>query len=114
MARLACVDLCAFPLQLLSRQHPEWAEFPVAVVEADKPQAKVLWACERARGLGVLPGQRYAHALGLCVGLCAGVVSSELVVRETTRVAELLRELSPDVEAYAGEPGVFWLSGAGL
>src|SRR5262249_22823077 len=86
----------------------------VAVVEADKPQAKVLWACERARGLGVLSGQRYAHALGLCTGLCAGVVSNELIARETTRVAGLLRGLSPDVEAYADEAGGVWLSGAGL
>jgi nucleotidyltransferase/DNA polymerase involved in DNA repair len=67
--RLACVDLPAFPLQLLLRRHPEWAGYPAAVVAEDKPQGLVLWVNEAARELGVLPGLRYAarfHSRLLC------------------------------------------------
>jgi protein ImuB len=114
MARLACVDLPAFPLQLLLRDNPDWAGFPSAVIEADKPQAHVLWASELARKAGVLSGQRYAYALGLAPGLRAGVVARAVIDVELERVSQLLRRLSPDVEPYADEPGVFWLSGEGL
>lgn len=114
MARLACVDLPAFPLQLLLRTNPDWAGLPAAVIEADKPQARVLWASELARKEGVLSGQRYAHALGLAPGLRAGVVARVVIDEELARMTELLRRLSPDVEPYADEPGVFWLSGEGL
>ena len=65
MVRLACVDLPAFPLQLLLRRHPEWASYPAAVVAEDKPQGLILWVNERARQQGVLPGLRYAAALSL-------------------------------------------------
>lgn len=114
MDRLACVDLLAFPLQLLLRQHTSWAGLPAAVVEADKPQARVLWVSEEARRAGVMPGQRYAHALGLAPGLRAGTVPKQLIEREAQAFAARLRQVSPEVEPYAEEPGVFWLSGAGL
>src|SRR3989304_5548879 len=51
--RLACVDLPAFPLQLLLKRRPEWAAQPVAVVAEDKPQGLVLWVNEKARQFGV-------------------------------------------------------------
>ena len=73
--RLACVDLPAFPLQLLLRRHPDWVAQPVAVVAEDKPQGLVLWVNEKARQLGVLPGLRYAAALSLAGGLRAGAVA---------------------------------------
>ncbi|HME61797.1 MAG TPA: DNA polymerase Y family protein, partial [Candidatus Binatia bacterium] len=74
-ARLACVDLAAFPLQLLLRRHPEWSAFPVAVVAEDKPQGVVLWVNEKARQQGVLPGLRYAAAFSLASALRAGEVA---------------------------------------
>ena len=49
--RMACVDLPAFPLQLLLRRHPDWRDHPVAVVDSDKPQGTILWVNERARAL---------------------------------------------------------------
>jgi hypothetical protein len=49
MVRLACVDLPAFPLQLLLRRHPEWASSPAAVVAEDKPQGLILWVNEKGR-----------------------------------------------------------------
>ena len=65
MARLACVDIPALPLQLLGRRHPEWADIPVAVVAEESPQARLLWVNERARRLRILPGMRYTTALSL-------------------------------------------------
>ncbi len=76
MVRLACVDLPAFPLQLLLRRHPEWASQPAAVVAEDKPQGLILWVNEKARQHGVLPGLRYAAALSLATELRAGAVAS--------------------------------------
>src|SRR4030095_12070384 len=63
MVRLACVDLPAFPLQLLFRRHPEGVAHPPAVGGKDKPQGLILWVNEKGRQLGVLPGLRYAAAL---------------------------------------------------
>ena len=54
MVPLACVELPAFPLQLLLRHRPEWAHYPTAVVAEDKPQGLILWVNERARQHGVL------------------------------------------------------------
>jgi protein ImuB len=112
--RLACVDLPAFPLQLLRRSHPEWAGLPAAVVDEDRPQGRILWACEQARQAGVLPGLRYAQALALASGLRAGVVAADTITQQIDRLANVLRRLTPDVEPSADEPGVFWLSGTGL
>ena len=75
MGRLACISLPAFPLQLLLQRETAWRERPVAVVEEDKPQARLLWVNERARQFAVLPGMRYAAGLSLASELCAGVVS---------------------------------------
>src|SRR5690348_15413835 len=73
--RLACVDLPAFPLQLLCRRNPAWAQHPVVVVEEDAPQGRILWVNEKARAARILPGHRYAHGLSLARDLRAGVVS---------------------------------------
>ncbi|HEX4384467.1 MAG TPA: hypothetical protein VH083_16005 [Myxococcales bacterium] len=114
MDRTACVDLPAFPLQLLQKRQPDQAGFPTVVVEEDRPQARILWACERARAQGILPGFRYGQALSLSAELRAGVVPPKEITAAVERVAGLLRKLSPDVEPCFSEPGVFWLSGAGL
>lgn len=109
---VACLDLPAFPLQLVWRQEPAWRTHPVVVIENDRPQGEVLWACERSRAAGVLVGQRYAVALSLCSGLCARVVPEEQITRAITELRAALHRLSPAVEP--GEPGTFWLDGAGL
>lgn len=113
MDRLACVDLPAFPLQILCRRHPEWRALPVAVVAEDKPNAPILWVDERARAARILPGQRYAHGLSLARELRAGVVSAADIERASAEVIELLRQFSPEVEV-ATESGTFWLDAAGL
>ncbi len=114
MDRTACIDLPAFPLQLLLLRHPDWREHPAAVVEADRPQGIVLWANERARALRVLPGMRYAAGLSLAPGLRAGVVPEDEIRRAEAALAERFRRFTPNVEPSAGEPGVFWLDARGL
>ncbi len=112
--RLACVDLPAFPLQLLLRRHPDWAGYPVAVVAEDKPQGLVLWVNEKAREFGVLPGQRYAAAFSLAATLRAGEVPSAESDKAVSDLTERLLRFSPEVEPSKQEPGVFWLNGSGL
>src|SRR5436189_6126027 len=72
--RLACVNLPAFPLQLLLKRHPDWAAHPAAVVAEDKPQGLILWVNEIARKSGMLPGFRYAAGFSLNSALRAGEV----------------------------------------
>ncbi|HEX8109599.1 MAG TPA: hypothetical protein VF516_17835, partial [Kofleriaceae bacterium] len=105
--RVACLDLPGFPLQLVWRQEPAWQTQPVVVIDSDRPQGVVLWACERARASGVLVGQRYAFALSLCGGLRARVVSDAELAEAITELRAALHRLSPGVEP--GEPGTFWL-----
>jgi protein ImuB len=112
--RLACIDLRAFPLQLLLRREPKWTQRPAAVVEADKPQARILWLNEHARECGILPGMRYSTGLALSADLCAGVVLKSEIERGVQLVTGRLRTLGPDVEPCPGEPGLFWLGARGL
>lgn len=114
MVRLACVDLAAFPLQLMLRRHPEWAAYPAAVVAEDKPQGLILWVNEKARQHGVLPGLRYAAALSLATHLRAGDVTPTEIQKAVEVLTYRLMRFTPEVEPAAEEPGVFWLNGMGL
>ena len=113
MPAIACLDLPALPLQLAWRDEPELRKHPVVVIDEDRPQGTVLWACERARAAAILPGQRYAHALGLHRGLHARVISSARIDAAISELRELLHALSPRVEP-SDDPGTFWLDGEGL
>lgn len=109
---VACLDLPALPLQLVWRSEPSWRAHPVVVIDEDRPQGGVRWACERARAAGVVAGQRYAHALSLCGELRARVVPPEQLEAAITELRTALHRLSPRVEP--GDPGTFWLDGDGL
>ncbi len=109
---VACLDLPALPLQLAWRKEPELRAQAVVVIDEDRPQGIVLWACERARAVGILPGQRYAHALSLLGSLRARVVPPEVIEAAIVELRGALHALSPRVEI--GEPGTFWLDGDGL
>jgi protein ImuB len=113
--RLACVDVPVLPLQLLLRSHPDWTSCAVAVVEEDRPHAALLYVNEAARKVGILPGQKFAAALGLAGDLHAGVVSAEEVQASVSEIAERLRRHSPEIEPDGdGTPGVFWVDASGL
>ncbi len=114
MVRLACVDVPAFPLQLLLREHPDWKEFPVAVVAEDRPNSPLLWVNEKARRARVLPGQRYAQALSLASDLRAGTVPHREIENGVELLTDRLRHYTPEVEPAPETPGVFWLNAQGL
>jgi len=114
VTRVACLDLPALPLQIVWRAEPAWREHPVVVIDEDRPQGVVQWACERARATGVLTGQRYAHALSLCSGLRARVVPPEQIEAAVVELRSALHALSPRVEIGQGMVGTFWLDGEGL
>ena len=63
---------------------------------------------------GIRRGMRYANALSLAGDLRAAVVSEVEVRGVLGELAGALRSLSPGVEAYAEDPGVFWLDASGL
>jgi protein ImuB len=111
---MACVDLPAFPLQLLLKRHPEWRDLAAAVVDEDRPQGVLLWVNERARAGRVLPGMRYAGALSLARDLRAGVISPAEINAEVEAITKRLRFFSPEVECAHDEPGTFWLGATGL
>jgi protein ImuB len=112
--RIACVDLPAFPLQLLLRRHPDWRGQPTAVVAEDNPQALLLWVSESARRAGILPGMRYASALALDRELRAAPVDARRIAAATEALHRHLLTHSPRVEPARHEPGVFWLDAGGL
>ena len=114
MDRMACVELPAFPLQLLLKRHPDWAGRPVAVVDRDKPQGTILWVNEHARACRIRTGMRYSAGLSLARTLHAGEVPPAGVDQGVTALAGRLRRFSPDVEPCRDEPGVFWLNASGL
>ncbi len=114
MPRMACVDLPAFALQLLQRRRPDWREFPVAVVDSDRPQGLVLQVNQRARARRILPGMRYGAALALARDLRAAAVPQDEVDRAVAALVRRLGYFTPHVEPASNEPGVFWLDASGL
>ena len=111
---MACVELPAFPLQLLLKRRPGWAGRPVAVVERDRAQGVILQVNDEARAAGVRIGMRYSTGLSLAHTLHAGEVSPADVERGVTALAERLLRFSPGVEPSRDEPGSFWLNASGL
>ncbi|MEO0479570.1 MAG: DNA polymerase Y family protein [Planctomycetota bacterium] len=119
------MDLAHLALQLLLRQHPEWRGHPVAVVDRDEPQGRILQVEEHARRARVLPGRRYAEGLSLTTDLRAAVVPASTIDEAVAEITEALQRLSPHVEpcpntdlkndAHAlGTAGVFWIDTQGL
>ena len=113
-SRIACVDLPALPMQLLAQAHPEWSNQPVAVVDDDSPQGRLLWVNEVARRQRVLPGMRYAAAHSLAAGLHARVVPPSQIQEALGHIFTALHEYSPRVEPERSSPGVFFLDPSGL
>jgi len=60
------------------------------------------------------PRLRYAAALSLCRELRAGVVEPSEIQEGVDEIARTLRDFTPDVEPYEGDPGTFWTDLKGL
>src|SRR5688572_14382564 len=114
MQRIACVDVPALPLQLLRRQFPDWRGAPLAVVEEDHPQARILWVDRAAVREGVRIGMRYAVALTLSRTLRAAPIPEAKLAEARDQIFTALHDRSPKVEPDREKPGVFWLDPSGL
>lgn len=112
--RMACVELPALALQLLLKQHPDWSDFPVVVVDRDKPQGCILWVNAHARACRIQTGMRYSAGLSLTRTLYAGEVSTATIEEGVESLVNRLHRFSPEVEPCRDEPGVFWLNASGL
>jgi protein ImuB len=111
---IACVDLPAFPLQIALRDHPDWGDDPVVVVEDDRPLAGILWANRAARAHRIRRGMKFAAAQSLVARLHGAVVSPADVDDALGRIFVKLVEYSPNVEPSREWPGVFWVDPSGL
>lgn len=116
--RVCCLDLPALPLQVLARRVRSDVTFgrgrPLAVVEEDHPQARILWVDDVAARRRVRVGMRYAAALQLARDLNAATVTDgELEAVQDELLAELWR-FSPRVEVDRDRLGAFWIDPNGL
>ncbi len=114
LVELACVIIPSLPLQIFAAKDPEVRARPAVIVEAERPQAEVLWTNRKARLIGILPGMRYGSALAVHGELRAGVISPAEVQGAVDALVKALHQESPRVEANTQEPGVFWLDMKGL
>lgn len=114
MARIACIDVPALPLQVLRRDRPEWAGLPLAVVADDRPQSPVLWASRSAQRLGVRAGMRHATALKIARELRAAPVSDARIAEVRAELVGALHRHSPRVEPDDERPGVVWVDPEGM
>lgn len=112
--RVACVDVPALPLQLLERARPTWRGAPLAVIEEDHPQARLLWIDATAVQKGVRVGMRYAAALQLCRDLRAAPIPPGMLDDAKHELVALCTDFSPKVEPDRAREGVFWLDPTGL
>ena len=114
MDRTGCIDVVHFGVQILLQQHPDWRGLKVAQVSEDSVRGLVTGVNAAARDAGIRMGMRLAHAVNLCPGLRAGVVSTGTYAHWRDLLLEILQRFSPAVEPCADLPGVFWLGAAGL
>ncbi|MBZ0268383.1 DNA polymerase Y family protein, partial [bacterium] len=111
---IACVDVPAFPLQLVLREHPDWREDPVVVVAEDRPLAEILWANRPARERRIRRGMKFAQAQSLVARLHGQTVPPERVAAAREELLRLFVRYTPNVEPEEDAPGLFWLDPTGL
>ncbi len=114
MDRWACVDAFSFPLQVLLAEEPEWLPHPVAVLDREHPQGRLLWLNRHARQARLTVGMRYGQALALVPHLRARAVEEASLLPRAERIALRLQEFSPRVERDKERPGLFFLDASGL
>lgn len=112
MHRIACLALPRWPLQLLRRAHPEWADAPVVVVAEERTNAELLLLDDRARALGLDDRMRLGTAQSLAPELRAGIVTPEAIDAAVSVVLEVLRRHCPRIEVEGA--GLFFLDPSGL
>ncbi|MEB3196184.1 MAG: DNA polymerase Y family protein [Candidatus Sericytochromatia bacterium] len=114
MDRTACIDVPLLALQLLLRAEPGWRQRPVAVLEHDRPHARVLALNRVARQQGICPGERYQQVLARVPTLEAAPVSPLAIAEAQRELLACLLNFSPTVEPRREQPGCFWVDAAGF
>ena len=114
MARMACINITAFSIQLLVKKHGDWKNYPVAVLDKDSSYGRILIANTIAQKEGISVGMRYASALSLVNHLRAGTVAEQEIEKGRVLIANHLRRFSPCIESSIEEPGIFWINANGL
>ena len=114
MDRLACVNVPCLSLQLLIREHPDWKQFPTAVVTEDKPLGIITEINKNAKKGGIKIGMRYSAALAVEPLLHAGEVSNESIAMVNKEILDVLLRFSPEIEPFPLQFGVFWVNAHGL
>ena len=114
MVQLACVEVPAFPLQIVLQRYPDWRSQPVAVITEERPQGKILWTNALARQQGIQPGMRFSTAITYAATLRTSVVTEEDLRHSSEAIAGLLQQFSPLVERARATPHTFWLDASGL
>lgn len=113
-SNLVCVNVPAFPIQILQRETGVSREVPLVVVADTRPTARVVACNDAATAHGVRPGMAYSQALALSATVRAGVVSPEMKRHATDAITTILQRFSPTVEASDLAPGAFWLDIRGV
>jgi|GEM_PF-3407497 len=114
MARIICIRIPNFGLQVLRRRTRVEETVPLITVRDDRPAARVTACNAAATMLGVRPGMRYAQALSLDYSIRAGVVTTHERDREMDELERIILGVVPQVERSRFEEGVFWIPAAGL
>lgn len=113
-ARVACLWLPDFALQVHRRAHPELSAQKLAIVDRDHPLGKILEIEPGASSGAIHPGMRYSQALSLDLELCCVVWDPDAVAQAQHALAQACLDWTPDVECYPQEDGVIWLFYAGM
>lgn len=112
--RCACVEIPELRLQILLRDREDIHTHPVAVVEQDRPSARILELNDLARGAGLYAGMPYTLAHSLLPELHAHTVQEDIVTECLEDTRTQLYSYTPGVEVWQLQTGVFWLDIRGI
>ncbi|MFT3921606.1 MAG: DNA polymerase Y family protein [Myxococcales bacterium] len=114
LRRITCVDIPDLPLQILLRSHPEYRDFPAAVVAEERPESPLLLVNRHARDMRLRTGMRFGAAKSLVPELRVGSVSAVDVEQTVSQLVHDLQTFSPHVERDPVSAGVFYVDPSGL
>ncbi len=114
MKRTGCVLIPMLPLQILLRQKPHWAEAPVAVVDDEGSNGRLVFLNAHARQTRLRIGMRQSVARDLLPSLRTAVVSEEATRAVVHELISSLQTFSPKVEAESRILGAFDIDPEGL
>jgi protein ImuB len=110
--RIAALSLPELPLQILLRDRPSWRSAAVAVVDSDRPDAKLVHLNEVAKRHRLRTGMRQGAARGVLASLRTAVVPESRVAEVMEDLVNGLQAFSPRVEA--DRAGLLFIDPGGL